>query len=177
LAVAHRIYAQSLLDAAKELDRLPQVREEFDDFAAAVEGSPELRGLLRNPQIDPRAKQDALDALIAGADPIFRNFLRLLGEKNRIDQVEDVHEEFERLLAREERVLRLELTTAIELTDEEAAEIAEQIGQASGRKVETTRSVDPDLIGGIVVQAGSLRVDGTVRGRLNQLRQELATRS
>ncbi len=177
MAVAHRIYAQSLLDAAKELDRLPQVREEFDDFAAAVEASPELRGLLRNPQIDPRAKQDALDALLDGADPIFRNFLRLLGEKNRIDQVEDVHEEFERLLAREERVLRLELTTAIELTDEEAAEIAEQIGQASGRKVETTHSVDPDLIGGIVVQAGSLRVDGTVRGRLNQLRQELATRS
>jgi F-type H+-transporting ATPase subunit delta len=177
LAVAHRIYAQSLLDAAKELDRLPQVREEFDDFAAAVEASLELRGLLRNPQIDPRAKQDALDALLDGADPIFRNFLRLLGEKNRIDQVEDVHEEFERLLAREERVLRLELTTAIELTDEEAAEIAEQIGQASGRKVETTHSVDPDLIGGIVVQAGSLRVDGTVRGRLNQLRQELATRS
>jgi F-type H+-transporting ATPase subunit delta len=177
LAVAHRIYAQSLLDAAKEQGRLAQVREEFGDFAAAVVASPELRGLLRNPQIVPPAKQDALDALLDGADPIFRNFLRLLGEKNRIDQVEEVHEEFERLIAREERVLRLELTTAIELSDEEAAEIAEKIGQASGRRVETTRSVDPSIIGGIVVQAGSLRVDASVRGRLNQLRQELATRS
>ena len=64
-------------------------------------------------------------------------------------------------------MLELELTTAIELSDEEAAKIVEQIEQAAGRKVEATRTVDPDLIGGLVVQAGSLRLDASVRGRLN----------
>jgi F-type H+-transporting ATPase subunit delta len=177
VAVAHRIYAQSLLDASKEQDRLAEVRENFGEFAAAVEESAELRGFLRNPQIDPRARQDALDALVAGSDELFRNFLRLLGQKQRIDQVEQIHDEFEELLAREERVLRLELTTAIELSDEEAAAISRTIEESSGRKVEATRAVDPSIIGGIVVQAGSLRVDASVRGRLNQLRQELVTRS
>lgn len=177
MAVAHRIYAQSLYDAAKEKDRLSRIREEFGDFAAAVEASPELRGLLRNPQIDPRAKQEALLAALGETDDLFKNFIRLLGEKHRLDQVEEIHEEFERLVAREERVLQLDLTTAIELSENEASEIIRTIEEASGRRVETTRQVDPSIIGGIVVQAGSLRVDASVRGRLNQLREELATRS
>jgi F-type H+-transporting ATPase subunit delta len=69
----------------------------------------------------------------------------------------------------------LEVTTAIELSDEEAQKIVGEIEQAAGRKVEATRLVDPSLIGGLVVQAGSVRLDASVRGRLNQLREELTT--
>ena len=61
--------------------------------------------------------------------------------------------------------------------DKEAAKVVKQIEQASGRKVEAVRRVDPDLIGGIVIQAGSQRLDASVRGRLDQLRQELTARS
>ena len=82
-----------------------------------------------------------------------------------------------RILARQERILELELTTAVELSDEEAAKVVGQIEQAAGRKVEATRTVDPELIGGIVIQAGSQRLDASVRGRLDQLRQELTARS
>ena len=66
--------------------------------------------------------------------------------------------------------------TLIELSDEEAARVVEQIEEASGRRVEATRTVDPDIIGGIVVQAGSVRADASVRGRLDQLREELINR-
>jgi F-type H+-transporting ATPase subunit delta len=101
----------------------------------------------------------------------------LLAEKSRAADAVDVQREFERLIAEEERVLELELTTAIELTDDEAAKIVGHIEQAAGRKVEATREVDPSLIGGLVVQAGSVRLDASVRGRLDQLRDELTTRS
>jgi F-type H+-transporting ATPase subunit delta len=67
----------------------------------------------------------------------------------------------------------VELTTARELTDSEAEAILKQIEEAAGRKVEATRNVDPDLVGGIVLQAGTLRVDASVRGRLERLRHEL----
>jgi F-type H+-transporting ATPase subunit delta len=76
-------------------------------------------------------------------------------------------------MAREERRLSVELTTARELTDAEADSILKQIEEAAGRKVEATRKVDPALVGGIVLQAGSLRVDASVRGRLERLRTEL----
>ena len=177
MAVVHRIYAQALLDAARERDSLPRVREEFEDFAAAVRESDELRGLLRNPQIDSRAKWDILSELLEGGDARFRNFVHLLADKGRLAELLDVHDEWERLLAAEERVLEVELTTAIELSDDEAERIVGEIERAAGRKVEATRSVDPDLIGGLVLQAGSLRLDASVRGRLNDLREDLLQRA
>jgi F-type H+-transporting ATPase subunit delta len=151
------------------------VHEELGDFAAAVSDVPELRAVLRNPQIDPRTKARILDDLLGDADELLRNFLRLTAEKGRIAGIEEIVREFERMVAAEERRLNVELTTAYELSDEEAGEIVEQIEQASGRKVEATRSVDPDLIGGMVLEAGSMRVDASVRGRLERLRRELVS--
>ena len=177
MAVAHRVYAEALLEAVHEHDEVAQVREEFDALAGSLRASEELQDFLRNPQIESETKSGVLEDLLEGSSERFRNFVRLLVEKGRIGELEEVHEEWERLLAREERLLELDLTTAVELSDEEAAEIVKQIEEASGRSVVATRSVDPDLIGGIVIRAGSQRLDASVRGRLNQLRQELTARS
>jgi len=151
------------------------VHDELADFATAVSDVPKLRSVLRNPQVDPRTKARILDELVGDADELVRNFLRLTAEKGRIGAIEEIVREFERLVAAEERRLNVALTTAYELSDEDAGEIVKQIEQASGRKVEATRSVDPDLIGGMVLEAGSLRVDASVRGRLERLRQELVS--
>jgi F-type H+-transporting ATPase subunit delta len=153
------------------------VREDLGDFVAAVEEVPELRELLRNPQVDPRARAAALEDVLGEADELVRNFLRLLSEKGRTGQLEEIHRELERLAAGAERRLDVELTTARELSDEDERRILEQIERASGRTVEATRKVDPSLIGGVVLRAGSLRVDASVRGRLERLRNELVTRS
>ena len=177
MAVAHRVYAEALLEAARDAGRVDEVRRELAEFVEAVQASSELRSLLRNPQIEPHVKRDALGAALAEADPLVRNVLQLLAEKGRLGEVEEIQAELERLIARAERVLELELTTAVELSDDEAAKVVGQIEQASGRKVEATRTVDPQLIGGIVIQAGSQRLDASVRGRLDQLRQELTARS
>jgi len=173
IAVAHRIYAQALFSAAKEQGRLAQVHEALADFAAAVEQTPELRSVLRNPQLESTSKAQILADLAGDEEPLFRNFLLVVADKGRAGELEDIANEFERLMAREERRLTVELTTARELTDDEAKAIVAQIEQAAGRKVEATRSVDPDLLGGIVLQAGSYMVDASVRGRLERLRQTL----
>jgi F-type H+-transporting ATPase subunit delta len=177
LAVVHRTYARALFQAAREQDRLEPVREGFTQFVEAYERIDELRSLLRNPQVDRRAKAAILERVLEGADPELRNFLLLLAEKGRIGEVEEIHREFERLVAAAEGQLDVELTTAFELSDEEASSIVDQIARASGRRVRATRSVDPNLIGGIVLQAGSLRLDASVRGRLERLRQDLVTRT
>ena len=177
MSVVHRTYARSLYEAAKEEGRVAPVREQLADFAEAVRSVPELQEILRNPQLDQRAKLAAVDAVAGDADPLVRNLLRLLIEKGRGGEIEEVGEEFEQLVAREEGQLTVELTTAIELSEEEARAIVDQIQKASGRAVEATRSVDPELIGGLVLQAGSLRVDGSVRGRLERLERELVIRA
>ncbi len=151
--------------------------EELADFAAAVRDVPELRAALRNPQLDPGTKVAVLDELLGGSDELIRNFLRLVAEKGRIGQIEEIAREFDRLMAREERRLNVELTTARDLSDDEARDVLQQIEQASGRTIEAKRRVDPSLIGGFVLQAGSMRVDASVRGRIEGLRHELVKRS
>lgn len=149
------------------------MQEALSDFARAISETPELRTVLRNPQLEPSSKGRILADLAGDEDELFRNFLQLVAEKGRAGEIEEIAAEFERLMAREERRLTVELVTARELTDAEAGEIIGQIEQAAGRKVEATRSVDPDLLGGFVLQAGSYRADASVRGRLERLRREL----
>jgi F-type H+-transporting ATPase subunit delta len=136
---------------------------------------PELDVLLKNPETDSRVKADVLERVLGEADELVRNFLRLLVEKGRAAEVREVAAEFETLVAAREGVLDVELTTAQGLSDEEFRSIVGRIEQASGRKVQATRNVDPSLIGGLVLQAGSMRLDASVRGRLDRLRTELST--
>ena len=99
MAVVHRVYARALYDAAKEQGIVERDAGGAGDFVAAVRDVPELRAVLRNPQIDPRAKSAALDAITDGVHDIVRNFLRLLAEKGRIGEVEEMERELERLVA------------------------------------------------------------------------------
>ena len=136
---------------------------------------PELAALLVNPETDSRLKSDVLEGVLAGGDELVRNFARLLVEKGRAGEIREVAAEFEALVAASEGVLDVELTTAMSLSDEEFGDIVSRIEQASGRKVQATRRVDPGLIGGLVLQAGSMRLDASVRGRLDRLRIDLAS--
>jgi len=176
VAVAERLYARALFEAAQESGRVEAVHRDLGAFAAAVEGSPELAAFLSNPQVESAAKIGVLGELSDGADELVHNFLRLLAGKGRAGQIPGIRDEFQALVDRAQGRVAVELTTAYELSDDEAASIVSQIERASGRTVEATRKVDPDLVGGMILQAGSLRVDASVRGRLERLRHELATR-
>jgi len=175
MSVVDRVYANALFEAARDQNKLEPVGEQLAQLVEAEGKVPELRELLRNPQLDPRARRAALDDVLAGSDDLLRNFLLVLADKGRAGQLEEIAKEFERLVAEHEGVVHAELTTAVELSDDEAGKLLQQIEQASGRKVEATRRVDPDLIGGIVLQVGSHRLDASVRGRLERLRRQLVT--
>jgi F-type H+-transporting ATPase subunit delta len=174
LSVTDRVYARALFEAAQERGKLETVRDQLAQVVAAEAEVPELRELLRNPQVDPRARAAALEDLLAGGDELLRNFLLLLADKGRSGELEEIAREFDRLVAEHEGVISAELTTAVELSDDDEQRLLKQIEQASGRKVEATRNVDPSLIGGIVLQVGSHRLDASVRGRLERLRRALA---
>jgi F-type H+-transporting ATPase subunit delta len=174
MAVVARTYARALFEAAQEKGRVDEVRDELGSFLAAVDEVPELRSLIRNPELDPPEKAKVLTAVLADADELVRNFVRVVTEKGRAPMLDEIMGEYDRLVAAEAKILSVELTTAYELSDDEAAAIVKQIEDASGRRVEAARTVDPNLIGGLVLKAGSLEVDSSVRGRLDRLRRDLA---
>jgi len=175
VSVVDRVYANALFEAAREQNKLEPVGEQLGALVEAEREVPELRELLRNPQLDPRARRAALEDVLTGTDDLLRNFLLVLADKGRAGQLEEIAAEFERLVAEYEGIVHAQLTTAVELSDDEAGKLLQQIEQASGRKVEATRTVDPELIGGIVLQVGSHRLDASVRGRLDRLRRQLVT--
>jgi F-type H+-transporting ATPase subunit delta len=119
-------------------------------------------------------KADVLRQVAEGGDELVVNFVRLISEKGRAAEIRVIVDEFETLAAAEQHVLDVALTTAHELSDEEFGRVIGRIEEASGRSVQATRNVDPDLIGGLVLQAGSMRLDASVRGRLERLRTDLA---
>ena len=175
MGIAQRMYARALFEAGQEADRVDAVAEDLAALAAAMDDVPALRAFLRNPQIDPAGKADVLAQLAADGDELIGNFVRLAAEKGRAGEISEFSKELDALVAQSQNRLSVELTTSYELSDDEAQSIVQTIEKASGRTVEATRSVEPDLIGGIVLQVGSHRADGSVRGRLERLRHELAT--
>ena len=148
----------------------PQLQQLRD----AIANAPDLAALLDNPEIDSRLKADVLGDVAKGSDELIVNFLRLVAEKGRAAEIAEIADELDALVAAAQRILDVEMTTATELSEDHYAKVISQIESASGRKVQASRKVDPDLIGGIVLQAGSMRLDASVRGRLDRLRNDLA---
>jgi F-type H+-transporting ATPase subunit delta len=175
LSAAHRIYAKALYEAAQEEGKVELVHEQVDQLRNAAAENGELRAFLDNPEVESTVKGDILARVAQGADELVVNFVRLIAEKGRASELAEIADELDVLVAAAEGILDVELTTAYELSDDEFARVVGQIESASGRTVQASRSVDPDLIGGLVLQAGSMMLDASVRGRLERLRQELAT--
>jgi F-type H+-transporting ATPase subunit delta len=176
MSVADRVYARALYDAAVERGNVKDVQAQLVSVAEAMTEVPELRSIIGNPQVDAGSKAAVLEAAAGEPDELTSNFLKLVAEKGRAGSLEGIRAEFDEMVARAEGQLTVTLTTAFELSEEEATDIVGRIEQASGRSVEAVRKVDPDLIGGIVLQAGSLRADASVRGRLDRMRLDLLTR-
>ena len=176
MSIVDRVYARALYDAALERGAVREVADQLGALAEAMAEVPQLRSVIGNPQVDNASKAAVLEAAAGEPSDLVRNFVRLLAEKGRAGNVEGIHAELERIIARAEGQLSVTLTTAYELSEDEAKDILSRIERASGRRVEAARKVDPELIGGIVLEAGSLRADASVRGRLERMKHELRTR-
>lgn len=169
------MYARALADAAREKGSLDTVRDELADLVHSLDEVPELDRVLADREVETSAKVELLGQILARSNELVRNLATLLAEKGRAGEIREVAGEFTSLLGSEQRILSVELTTAHELSDAEFERILADIERKSGQKVRASRAVEPELIGGIVLQAGSLRLDASVRGRFERLRRELRT--
>ena len=176
MAVAHRMYAQRALRGRPGRGRLEEPSRPTSRRSRARSRTSPSCARSSATRRSTRARRRACSGEIAaGADELVRNFVRLVAEKGRAGELVEISAELQALVARAQNRLAVELTTAHELSDDEARSIVEKIetgvrpdgrGDALGRP-------EPDR--GIVLRIGSFRADGSVRGRLERLRQELAT--
>ncbi len=168
------VYTRSLFEVAKEHDKLDEIRDELNEFADALNDSRDLRVFLFSPYFSTQEKKDGLEKAVQDVDETFMNFLQLLLERHRMPVIFRIRSRYEDMWKEENKLLAVEVTTAIELDEDIVSGIGDRIGEETGRKVELSSKVDPDIIGGIVLRVGNQIMDASIRNRLNQLRKQVA---
>jgi F-type H+-transporting ATPase subunit delta len=169
-----QVYGRALFEAAKEADKLDLVREQVGAFADALESNRDLAVFFFSPYFSTEEKKEGLGRVLDGADDTVRNFLELLVEKHRVPAVYRIRRAYDALWEEENKLLPVEVTSAIELDPETVENIGKAIGDRTGRRVELESKVDPDILGGIVVRVGDRILDASIANRLESLRKQVA---
>ena len=166
-----RPYARAAFAIARDANALPAWSDALA-FAARVAADPSVAALLGNPGL---TQADATTLLAPdGADALFGNFLGLLFENRRLSLLPEITGQFDELRFEAERVVKAKVTSAVALPAAELATIKAALAKRFGREVEVETSVDESLIGGAVIDAGDVVIDGSLKGKLGRLQAALA---
>jgi F-type H+-transporting ATPase subunit delta len=168
------VYARSLFEVAKEQDKLDSMREQLGSFADALDGNRELQVFFFSPYFSTIEKQDGLDRAVSDADPILVNFLKLLIENHRMPVIFRVRRGFDELWLTENKRLPVQVTSAVALDATTVDQIGARIAQQTGQQIDITSTVEPDILGGLVIRVGNSILDASIRNRLEQLRKQVA---
>jgi F-type H+-transporting ATPase subunit delta len=174
-------YAAALYEIASEEQVLPKyknmvdmVEGELKAIAQVIEDNSDLQKLLYHPQITPAAKKELLVNLFEGkVSDVTGNFLALLVDRRRETYFADIVAEFIALANAGRNILAAQIASAVELNDKEKGELNQILGSLAGKKVQTSFTVDPSIIGGVVVRMGDKIIDGSVKTRLASLKERL----
>ena len=169
-----QVYARSLFEVAEEHDKLDDVREQIGQFADALGESRDLQTFFFSPYFSTEEKKTGLASALEGADPVAENFLALLIENHRMPVLFRVRREFDQMWREVNKLLPVQITSAVELDSAVTEQIGDEIGRQTGRTVELTSTVDPDVLGGLVVRVGNSILDASIRTRLERLRKQVA---
>jgi len=167
------VYARSLFEVAQEQDALDDIHEQLGQFADELSESHDLQIFFFSPYFSSQEKKEGIDKVLEDADEHFVRFLELLTERHRLPVIFRVRRVFDRMWAEEQNLLSVQVTSAVELDEETTKGIGERIEEETGRTVELSSRVDPDVLGGLVIQVGNMILDRSVRSRLERLRREV----
>ena len=170
-----RRYARALLDIGQEERQLRRVLGEAEEFGKALDGSPSLREAMEAEHVNRRDKQVALDAILskAGFLPSTKSFLSLLIEKGRMNILPPILVELRRMVEELEGVERVEVSVPMPMSPAQKDQLIGMLERRTGKKVVLEETVDPAVLGGMVVRVGSTVYDGSVRTQIRQLRENL----
>jgi F-type H+-transporting ATPase subunit delta len=164
-------YASALFDLASEAGNVSTVEADLDKLAAALAESPDLAALIRNPEVSRADLGKAVAALgkYLGLDALSSNFLGVLAQNRRLSQLPAVIAAFNTIAAAQRGEVTAEVKSAHKLSDTQIATLQQKLKAREGRNIKLHASVDPELLGGLVVTIGSKRIDSSIRTRLNSL--------
>jgi F-type H+-transporting ATPase subunit delta len=168
-------YASALFDLARDQRQIESVGKSLDALGQALLDSKDFNELVTSPLVSREEAGKAFAALAPhlGLDPVTTNFLGVLARNGRKGQLRNVIRAFRRLAAEHRGEATAEVVTARPLNDGQLAQLRQQLRGRAGRDVNIDTSVDPNILGGIVVKLGSQQIDASIRTKLNRLAQAM----
>jgi F-type H+-transporting ATPase subunit delta len=167
-----RPYARAAFELAREAGQLADWSVALKNMAQAAEHE-SLKPLLNDPGVSPQQLSEVIVAACKLPDGPMCNFVRLLAEGRRLQTLVEIAAQFEVYRSEEEKTIDVEVTAAAELDEAQKKRLAESLQKRLGRSVRLHVSLDESLLGGAVVKAGDLIIDGSVRTRLSKLAQSI----
>lgn len=176
-SVARR-YAAAFFNQARAKDKVKETAADLQAIADVLAKHPKLATLMGHPLVTELRKKEVIQAAFgkAGLQPMTLAFLNLLVDKRRIGLLDDIKAEFNRLLRAFHRIASATAISAVPLTKTQVTALEKALEARTGKDIELTTAVDPSLMGGILVRIGDTVLDGTVKGNLERLREQLLTR-
>ena len=169
-------YAHALFDLARRKDAVEAVEKDLDEFEALMGESEELRRLVRSPVFSAEEQLNAISAIVDKAglgDAITGNFLKVVARNRRLFAIEGIIRAFRRMSADARGERSAQVTVARELSDDQERRLRETLAEIAGRDVALKVTVDPAILGGMVVRMGSRQIDTSLRTKLQSLRTNL----
>jgi F-type H+-transporting ATPase subunit delta len=170
-----RVYADALFEVARDKDELDSIHDQLGEFADALNDSHDMRVFFFSPYFSSAEKRDGIAKAISGADEELVNFLELLAEKHRMPAVFRIRDRFDELWAEANRRLEVTLTSAVELDRSIVEKVGEEVERQTDRKIDLVNEVDPEILGGLMLQVGNMVLDASLHSRLERLRKEVAS--
>lgn len=169
-------YAKALFDVAvEEKNDLAQVDRDLQALVAMMYESPDLASAAGRSGVTEAARKSLMEAVADKmhlATPV-KKLLVLLAESRKLNLIPDLSAAYQERLLAHQNIVRADVTSAAPLSAEKTQELAASLGQVTGKKVELSVSVDPELLGGVIAKIGSTVYDGSVRTQLTRMRQQL----
>jgi len=170
-----RRYARALVELGQAENALDKYGKDLAALTELMNTSRDLREVLINPVFTKEDKKKIARSLMAklGVAPMVANFVCVLIDRKRINQLQGIEEAFRSLVDQIRGITRGEIVSADPLSADVLAEVTAVLSRISGKQVVITTRQDPSLIGGLVAKVGDMQFDGTIRTQLNQLKESL----
>ena len=178
LSVAEQLaakYALAIFEIAQEKNMLDEIQKQLDATQDLLQVNPELNSVVTNLLIPKEPKMEILKQILATeeVDPILLSFLLVLVEKNRISLFNNIHRAYTNLMNEKTNIVEIKVTTARNLSETEYAEVTEKVGKILNKNIILIKHVNPEIMGGIIIQMGDKLIDGSIARQLKNMEKSL----
>jgi len=170
-----KTYSDALFEVGFEENKLDEFLQELTFVADTFKAYPEFFTIIRSPEINKGEKKEIITEIFRGKLSLeMLNFLKIIIDKNRIFYIEEIKREFERRVNDHKGIIKAVVYTVVPLSDEERGKLKEKLDKITGKNTEIVNKIDKDIVGGVLVRVGDKVIDGTIKARLDELKDSLA---